>query len=233
MAEHSDRIQPPDKNGNPLKRKRRALAALVLFGLLCPLAVVQFIPTDSPQPYVFDALIQEELAQSNNGELTFLLVEWVAGKAPAQEFVVTISRSYTRGESGLSFRPGEQIWMQGTLMDPETYYGEQYLFFGRPQVYVRQVKDGLLWPDQKTELRILYLSPVHSLSSPVVAAQLPRSEEFAPGRFAVALLKSLVIGGTAVYLVRFRRDPMNACLTLAGYACLMMVLTILVLTDLY
>lgn len=233
MTGHTDRTQPPAKNGNPLKGKTVALTALVLFVLVCPLAVVQFIPTDSPQPYVFEALIQEELAQSNDGELAFLLVERVAGKAPAQEFVVTISRAYTRGQSAVSFRPGEQIWMQGTLMDPETYYGEQYLFFDRPQLYVRQVKDGLLWPDQKTELRILYLSPVQSLSSPVVAAQLPRSGEFTPGRFAVALLKSLAIGAAALYVVRLRRDPMNVCLTLAGYACLMMVLTIPVLTDLY
>jgi hypothetical protein len=216
-----------------MKGKRAALAGLVLFALVFPLAVIQLIPTDSPQPYVFNAMIENELAQTRGGELTFLLVQRLAGNAPAEEFVVTLSTGYTRGISGVALAPGQELGMQGSLMDPETYYGEQYLFFGRPQVYVRQVKDGPLWPDQRTELRILYLSPIHSLSSPVVAAQLPRSEEFTPGRFAVALLKSLVIGATALYLVRLRRAPMNACLTLASYICLMMILTIPVLTDLY
>ena len=75
---------------------------------------------------------------------------------------MTLDHGYTAGigsaaassaESPGTHPLGGPFWLHGTLMDRETYFGEQYLFFGYPQLYVDQVKAGLFWPSQLKRMR--------------------------------------------------------------------------------
>lgn len=129
----------------------KGIIILTVAVFLYPLLVVQIIPTDSPEPYVFKARFNELLGETMNGKLRYYMVEHLDGISPSPEFVVTVDLGYSRGASKEKIGEGRELWMQGSLMTPEIYYGEQYLFFDLPQIYVRQIKKGVLWPDQLTD----------------------------------------------------------------------------------
>jgi len=214
-------------------RLKAILIALALLFLGLPFLIVHLIPTDSPQPYVFKACITERLGETLQGKLSYFLVEAVEGNSPAATFVVTIDSAYTRGSSGLELEEGQQIWMQGKIMTPDVYYGEQYLFFGYPQLYIRQVKTWALWPDQITELRILYLSPVTAFGSLWLIFSYPFMEEFSPGSYLVVVAQSALIVAIIIFLVRRRPRGKRLALLLLTYCTTVILTTIPMLTDLY
>ncbi|MBE0431300.1 MAG: hypothetical protein IBX67_05690 [Dehalococcoidia bacterium] len=214
----------------------RVKAALVILAVLftgLPFVVVHLIPTDSPEPYVFRARLAEKLGETLQGKLRYFLAEEMEGRAPARTFVVTINSAFTRMSSRLELEEGRQVWMQGSLMTPDVYYGEQYLFFGLPQVYVRQVKTGALWPDQINGLRILYLSPFTAFSSLWLMVSYPFMEEFTVAYYLLMLAQSALIVATVVYCVRRRPSGSRLALLLLSYGVIMMLTTIPMLTDLY
>jgi hypothetical protein len=148
-----------------------------------------------------------------------------------------ISSSYTRGSSTKTFEIGDELWMQGDLMTPEVFFGEQYLFFDDySEVDVRQVKDRGFWPDQLTELRILYLSPFTSFYHvPVVFFY-----QFFIARLQGSLRTNVyVIAGAALlisavfFLIKNRHKKHNLALIALTYSLLAMALTIPLLTDMY
>lgn len=212
---------------------RIAIITLIIVIVALPLFVVQIIPTDSPEPYVFKSRIIEKLDETLGGTLQYLLVEYFEGNAPASEFVVAISSSYGRGFSSADLEANEELWMQGSLMTPDVYFGEHYLFFDRPQIYVRQIKGEVFWPDQITELRILWASPITSLSASISVWVFPFSEEFQREAFLILITKTILICATIYFLIRHKKKPWNIALTILAYAFLAMILTVPVLTDLY
>lgn len=207
-----------------------ALAATVI---LLPLAVVLLIPTDTVEPYVFRARLTIMLAQSDSGKLRYFQADTLEGSAPASAVVLALDQAYSRGYDPESTAPGLTVWLQGSLMTPDVFYGEQYLFFDRPQVYVRQVKSGLLWPDQWTELRVLYLSPLETLAAPVQIPFLVRSDSLTYRVLAVLLMRSVVVVSTIFLLAqkKFRHGRVSALVL--GYALLAMLLTVPILGHLY
>lgn len=212
---------------------RIAIITLIIVIVALPLFVVQIIPTDSPEPYVFKSRIIEKLDETLGGTLQYLLVEYFEGNAPASEFVVAISSSYGRGFSNADLEENEELWMQGSLMTPDVYFGEHYLFFDRPQIYVRQIKGEVFWPDQITELRILWASPTTSLSAAIFVWVFPFSEEFQREAFLILITKTILICATIYFLISYKKKPWHIALTILAYAFLTMILTVLVLTDLY
>jgi hypothetical protein len=212
-----------------------AIAFLIVAYIVTPLIVIQIIPTDSPQPYVSKVAIVDKLDETLNGKLQYYLVEHVEGSSPSQEFVITMDVPYSRGMEKVSLDPGQSVWVQGSLMSREGFYGEHYLFFDKPQIYVRQAKQALLWPDQVTELKILYTSPIGLLVG--FSLILVTGNWLREGN---PLINSLVIIEyvgffltTAILLIKNRKNRTNLALILLGYAWLAVLLAIPGLTNSY
>jgi hypothetical protein len=210
-------------------------AVLILFVavFVFPLLVVQIIPTDSPQPYVFQARFNGLLGETMNGKLRYYMVGHVDGISPSPDFVVTVDLDYSRGASAERIGEGRELWMQGSLMTPEIYYGEQYLFFDLPQLYISQIKNGVLWPDQLTELRLLYLSPVNSLLSPLQLPLYAFTEEFSLMGLLVLLGKTALMVSTGYLAYKRRHERRFLIKIIFAYMLLAIIITVLVLTDLY
>jgi len=221
---------------SPLRTSRirsRWLAALAVVFVCLPWAIIQFIPSDAIDAYVFEARLEHELGRSSNGQLEYWQAEVQAGDAPGAAIVLAFDRSYTRGFADTSTVQGVSVWFEGGLMTPEVFYGEQYLFYGLPQVYVRQVKSGLLWPDQWTELRVLYLAPPATLAAPIQAVMLIRAEEFTAMLFAVLIARSILVVAAGWVTVSGRLRGRRLACVLLLYAILAVLLTIPVLAELY
>ena len=218
----------------PITVKYKALCfALVLAVILVPLVVVQIIPTDSPAPYLFLARFENHLGTSSNESLTYHEVNVLQGEAPAMTVVVALDRNYTRGFSSDVTSAGTELWMQGSLMTRDIYYGEQYLFFGPPQIYVSQLKSGTFWPDQIAELRVLYLSPVTTTFAPIQIPFLLRSDSLSARTIGTLLARCAFLIATIIFVARRPLGPAAFLPGLLTYALVAMLLTLPVLTDLY
>ncbi len=214
-------------------RKRLLLALLTASFLLVPLAAVSVVPSDTVEPYVFKGRITESLGHSANGQLHYYGADVIEGEAPAASIVVALDGSYTRGLDRIDVEPGLEAWFQGGLMTADIFYGEQYLFFGLPQVYVRQVKSVLLWPDQWTELRVLYASPLETLAAPVEVAILARSDGVTMLIMGVLLARCALVAAAMVAIIRRRPRSGALATVLLGYAVIAVLLTIPIIGDLY
>jgi len=215
-----------------VKLKVTIIILILLFAGL-PFLTVHLVPTDSPEPFVFKARLVEKLGETMEGKLEYFLAEQLEGRAPARTFVVTIDSAFTRRDRGTELEEGHQAWMQGSVMTPEIYYGEQYLFFGYPQLYIRQVRTGALWPDQVTGLRILYLSPLTALLSLWYMFAYPFMEEFSPGYYALMIVQSVLIVAVIAYCIRRRPSGTRLAVLLLSYGLIAMTTTIPMLTNLY
>jgi len=201
--------------------------------VLVPACLVHLIPTDAPQPFVFRATLTTMLAESDGGKLRYYEAHALEGAAPATDVVLALDRAYSRGYQETATMPGVTVWIQGSLMTPDIFYGEQYLFFNRPQVYVRQVKSGLLWPDQWSGLRALYLSPFITPAAPIQLPWLLRSAGLQSRIVAVLLARCLLLAALIVTLLRRRPRGGELASYLLLYGLLAIVLSALVLGDLY
>ena len=210
-----------------------ALLLLTAASLVLPLVVVQAMPTDTHEQFIFRAVLSEELGRATGDKLVYYKVQVMEGEAPGATVSLALDRDYTRGLDQAAMQPGVESWFQGGLMTPEVFYGEQYLFFDLPQVYVRQVKTGLMWPDQWTELRILYFSPLETLAAPLQLPFLIRSDSFTRKTFAVLLARCALLAGTIVLVMRRRLKGAPLALALLAYAIAAVLLTLPILFDLY
>jgi len=205
---------------------------LTLAYLLIPVITIIVIPTDTPQPYVYEAEITEKLGETLGGKLRYYRVSTLQGTALDSVFVAAIDEDYTRGVVAVNLADEERVWMQGDVMTPEVYYGDQYLFFGLPQVYVRQLKPGPLWPDQVSELPLLYGSPATTLLAPV--ATVIALLEGVPGLvLAVYVFKSALLAASGYYMLKNRSNEEQVILVFGVYCVLAMISTIPILGDLY
>jgi hypothetical protein len=209
-----------------------ALVVLLVAVSIPPLVVLQR-PTSSPEPYVFEARLANRLGISTNGQLTYFQASALAGRAPAGEVVVSLDHGYTRGWVTNEVNVGGEYWMEGSLMTPEVFYGEQYIFYGPPQVYLRQIRTGVLWPDQATELRVLYLSPLSTLAAPIQLPLVFRSDGLSARIVAILGLRCVLIAATLTCLVRRRTETEGIILTLALYGVVAVGLTLFILGDSY
>jgi hypothetical protein len=213
--------------------RKNVIVVLLLAVMVVPVGIVQVIPTDSPQPYVFQARIRQKLDETLQGQLQYFLVDRISGEAPAAEFVVLIDQAYSRGYTNVKFEVDQEFWGQGSLMTPEVFYGEQYLFFEHPQIYVSQIKGSLLWPDQVTELKILYLAPLTSILAPLYMVRYPFMEEFTLTNYLTILVQTLVLAATIVLIIKKRENPEAIVTILLAYALVTIIVIIPMLTDLY
>ena len=222
-----------DMASSPLLRFTKGYVALILisFCLSLPILVVLVYPTDSPQPYVFEARITEKLGESLEGKLRFYKVERIQGDTPDELLVVTIDDPYTRGGQSPEYL-GSYIWMMGDNMTREVYYEEQYLFFDLPQLYISQVRTGWLWPDQVTGLTILYSSPATTLFAPI-SLLMSLSGETTALNLSVLGFKSVLIAVTAYLTDRCRKKEGYRTIIILVYCILSIVSTAIILGELY
>ncbi len=211
----------------------RTVVFLAFTALLLPLLLVHIVPTDTVEPYVFRAQPVEYLGGSGNGYLQYYRVDVLEGAAPASSIVVALDRNYSRGYAPEELSAGRACWFQGGLMTPKVFYGEQYLFFGLQQVCVRQVKTGLLWPDQWTGMRVLYLSPLESLVAPLQIPFLVRSDSFTWRTLAILLARCVLLGTTIALVAKKKLRGERLAVALLLFAIAAMLLTMPVLGDLY
>jgi len=200
--------------------------------IIIPLIVIKIIPSDSPAQYNCKAAILEDFGSSLEGKLKYYLVRNIEGVSPPQ-FVATLDTPYTRGLSSIALTTGKEVWMQGNIMTRDVFYGEQYLFFDYPQIYVRQIKESGLWPDQKTELRIMYSAPLINASSLISVWIFPFIEEFSPATFAVLIAQATTVAAAIILFIKRRRNNRHIILIILSYAVVMILLAIPLLTDLY
>jgi len=212
--------------------KMISVMLLVVF-LVFPLLVVQVAPTDNPQPYIFKAEIVQKLDETMQGKLRYFLVEKLEGSSPTAEFVVTIDRPYTRGGYLIELEKNQQIWMQGNLMTRDKFYGEQYLFFGYHQLYISQIKSGVLWPDQVTEMKILYLSPFTAFTSLAGIFWYPFSEEYSLSNYLAMIAQAMLIIILVILSIKTRARKRSLILIILTYSVFAMVATIPMLYNLY
>ncbi|GEM_PF-1367598 len=176
-----------------------------LFALL-PLGVVLLTSGPDERAYVCRVETESVLGSTLGGQLQFLPARTLDGRAPGSEFVINVDHAYTRGVDR-EVAPGEVLWVEGTLMDPDAYFGEQYLFFGLPQIYVSQIKTGVFWPDQRRDLVTLYGSPVSAVPALYLAWAFPLMEEFTPMAWALTLARFVLVCALVVLVVVWRRRP--------------------------
>ena len=204
------------------------LAAAVL-----PLCVVLPRPAHSVSEHVFEARLDELLGKSTNGQLTYLAASKLTGDAPADDVVLSFDASYTRGWEPSKIELGGAYWFEGSLMTPEVYFGEQYIFYGPSQLYLRQVKTGTLWPDQVTELRVLYLSPLSTIAAPIQLPLLFRSDSLSIKIIVILALRCALVAATLVWLVRRRASRPGILVPIALYVLAAIALSVPILGDLY
>lgn len=224
---------------------KAVIVFLTIAILVFPLLVVQIFQTDNPQPYVFKARIIEKLGETQNpiGEkLQYFLVKHIEGNSPATEFIVLIDESHTKGFSNINLERNQESWIQGTLMTRRIYTGERFLFFNRPQIDARQVKNEGFWPDQIKNLRDLYLSPISIVQTLSILPIFLGSTLVNPlSVFDESFLKSLLfqivtvalIFSTLFLLIKNRHKRLNLLLILLTYTLLAMFSTALLITNLY
>ena len=217
----------------PVLRFTKSYAVFILIAVCfsLPILVVLVYPTDSPQPYVFEARVIEKLGESLEGKLRFYMVERIQGSTPAEIFVITIDDPYTRGGQSPDYL-GSYIWMMGDNMTREVYYGEQYLFFGLPQLYISQVRTGWLWPDQVIGLTILYGSPATSLFAPISLLMSLNGEVTVLG-LSVLGFKTILIAVTAYLMDRGRKKEGYRTMIILVYCILSILSTAVILGELY
>lgn len=211
----------------------RTVVSLSVAALLLPLLLVHIVPTDTVEPYVFRAQPAEYLGESGNGYLQYYRVDVLEGTAPTSSIVAALDRNYSRGYAPDKLAAGGDCWFQGSLMTPDIFYGEQYLFFGLQQVYVRQVKTGVLWPDQWTGMRVLFLSPLESLAAPLQIPFLIRSDSFTWGMLAILLARCGLIAATVAAVARKKLRGRRLAVACLLFVMAAMLLTMPVLGDLY
>jgi len=217
-------------------RSRRLLAIAALAGLaalVIPAAIVLPRPSSYPEPYVFEAQLNRYLGASADGKLTYYEASTLDGVAPANTVAVSMDDAYTRGWSPGEIEAGDSYWMEGSLMTPEVFYGEQYIFWGPPQLYISQLKTGSLWPDQKSELLALYGSPVSTLAAPIQLPMLFRSDSFSIKLATVLLLRCVLIAAVLLWALRKRPGATGIVALLALYALCAILLSLPILGDLY
>jgi hypothetical protein len=205
---------------------------LSLIYLIVPVVTIQIIPTDNPQPYIYEVEILEKLDEPLDGKLEYYRVTTVQGTSPDQVFVSVIDKAYTKGSGAVMLKVDQRVWMQGDLMTPEVYYGEQYLFFGLPQIYVSQLKPGLLWPDQVSELTLLYGSPATSLLAPF-STVLILFRGLNAITLTVFMFKSLLLAASGYLTLRYRGNEEQVIMILCLYCVLAMFSTIPIMGELY
>lgn len=213
--------------------RRRILGALVAAYLVVPILTVELHPRVGGEDCVARVEVVGKLNETLAGKLQYFKVRSLKGRSPASEFVVTIDRDYTRVAGPALLEAGDRFRVAGGLMTPEIFYGDQYLFFGLPQIYASQIKEGLFWPTQRIEMRILYLAPLMGFLAPIAVIILPGEEEYTPLAFAVYLAKTFVIGVAVVLAVWFRRSRGGLLLIAFGYAVASMALSMPILQELY
>ena len=180
---------------------------LTLAYLLIPVITIIIIPTDTPQPYMYEAEIIEKLGETMGGKLRYYHVSTIQGTSLDTEFVAAIDEDYTRGAVAVSLADGEKVWMQGDIMTPEIFYGDQYL-------------------------PLLYGSPATTLLAPVstVIALL----EGVPGLvLAVYAFKSVLLAASGYYMLKYRSNEQQVILVFGVYCVLAMVSSIPILGELY
>jgi hypothetical protein len=199
---------------------RLAVAFLVAFAVL-PVIVVFIANGTDRDAFVCRVTVKEPLGATLGGKLEFLLVDTLDGRPPAKEFVVTLDHGYTRGIAGAPSPPvgstrtesvdlprtpvGTTFSLEGTLMDRDVFYGDQYLFFGYPQLYVSQVKAGLLWPSQIGRLGRLYLTPFVSLVSVCWVWMLPFAEEYSLSSWLLGIGRFVLVVVAVAAAIIWRR----------------------------
>ena len=181
-------------------------AAFATLFAIAPPALVAVSPGLEAGSFVCEVEIEAPLAVTLEGKLEFLLVRGLQGRRPAERFVVTIDHGYTAGvdeNSGDSgeprtsldpvLAPGGRLWLEGSLMGRDTYFGEQYLFFGYPQLYLGQVKTGVFWPSQHERLVALYPAPFTAVASVYLVWAYPFMEEYSLASWLLIAARFLLI----------------------------------------
>jgi hypothetical protein len=198
-----------------------AAAFLVAF-IVVPLVVVIFARGIDPNDFVCTVQVKERLGESLGGKLEFLLVDTVDGRSPADQFVATLDHGYTEGivsphsddgapqgtptSAEIPETPvGSVFSLNGALMTPDVFYGDQHLFFGRPQVYASQVKTTLLWPSQIHRLEELYLSPFGTVASVYWVWMLPFAEEYSVSSWLLVIARFVLLCASVAAALVWRR----------------------------
>jgi len=216
---------------NGLESRKSIIVGVFLVVLIVPLIIIQVIPTDNPQSYVFRVRISSKLDETANGHRQYFFVEWLEGDEMAPAFVVLIDSAYTRSRFNVVLEPNQEFWCQGNLIKPGE--GLDLPYMSMPQYYVRQIKGPILWPDQVTELKLLYLAPILRLIDPPFVVLFPFMEEFTLRTYLILIVQTIVIITTVYLIVKNRHNPRNRILIMLAYILLTMILTIPRLADLY
>lgn len=214
------------------KRKTQLGIVALLFAILIilvPISIVIIAPIDSPPEYSFEGRLIQNLGSSQEGKLQYHLVESVGGDPPAEQFVVLIDKSFTRQTAQVSLAIGEELWMQGDVMTQSSFFGKQYQFFGEPQIYVSQMKQGSFWPDQRRRLIALYWAPLASLMAPLFlllwVLQIVTSGGSDANGFGLILSTGLLLI-TIFAGLKYRRHKPVLVLILLGYALVAIILKV-------
>jgi len=90
--------------------KKYTITLIIGFCFALPLIIVHVYPTDSPQTYVFEGRVIEKLGETLEGKLRYYQVKLIQGNVPAEEFVITVDDSYTRGGQSPDY-VGYFVWL--------------------------------------------------------------------------------------------------------------------------
>ena len=235
------------KNGTDgiFMNRKQVIGGLILAIVIFPFVVIQFTLAKAEQGaedprYIIHAQIREMLGETETlmTKFQYFLVEKLAGDAPATEFVVLISTGrggLTRGLSNVKLESNQEFWGHGFFMDPARYenMGDEYIFFGLPQVYLWQIKGTLLWPDQTTALKLLYQAPIARLTALYYVVAFPLMDEFTLRHYVAFIAQTVLIVATIVLAVKKREDKWNLLLIVLAYILLTMLITSPVLPNPY
>jgi len=217
--------------------QKAVTGTLVFVLIIFPLSVIQFTLTDEkeePSQYMFKVKIIQKLDESLEGKLQYFFVRLLDGEGPSEEFVILIDYWTTRDQIDLTLiEPNIEFWGIGSIMTPEVFYEDHYLFFGHPQLYTWQIKGRIFWPDQATELRLLYQAPIRAILSPVHVIFYPSQDGFTLSNYLAIIAQTIVLFSTIFLLIKKRKVTPKVIQILLGYAILTMIFTIPLLSDLY
>jgi hypothetical protein len=205
----------------PLPVSWRLAAAFMIAYLLVPVIIAAFVTGVPDDAFACRVKVSDRLGGTLGGKLEFLLVDTLDGRSPAARFVATLDHGYTKGIVGgpsagaasddipaseIPETPAEAVFaLEGTLMNRSTFYGEQYLFFDYPQLYVSQVKTAYFWPSQIDRLERLYLSAFTAFASIYWVWVLPFTEEYSLTSWLLVIARFVLVCAAAAATLVWRK----------------------------
>ena len=249
IYENASNISLAIQKVNYLKLQNKMIVILCIIVLTFPIVIVQVIQTPSQNAQIFNFTIKEKLNETYVGDLKinklqYFLGDCIAGTGPYKvkcseknkiEMVILIEEGYTKGIKNADLTPNHSLWGKGNKMNPDVYFGDQYLFFERngtsiTNMIVYEIKGLLFWPNQEEKIMRFYYSPIINIAYSLGIIFFPLIDETGSNEgsilFSAFVVQAILLILCIYLLTKKCNSKKSVVIVLLVYSLISMILTI-------